>query len=140
MMNITYAIAYVSNGHTYHNWSGQIQDSFVTNNYLSQRFESESEAEFCLEKLFRDYHAIKKTEQELSSVDKKHSNFLRFEKKVSPYSDEVIRLHDEVENKKEDFQLEYGIRFQDLNFHTSENHFQIHKQYNYDPDDYRGYP
>lgn len=138
-MNISYAIAYVSNENSNHSWSGKNQNSFVINTYVSSRFDSEHEAEFYLEKLFRDYHEITKKEEELNILHKTHTNSLRT-RKTSPHSDEIILLCTDVETKKENFQLEHRISFDDLNFYNSDNHFQIHKQYNYDASAYRGYP
>lgn len=138
-MNITYALVYITRGYTYQVYTGVIQHEFDANTHVSQEFEDEREAVNHLEKLLRDYHTIAKTEQELYATDKNHSFLIRNNKK-SPHADDVIRLVEEVDKLKSDFQFEYGLSYDKLELHNSANHFQIHKKYSYDETAYRGYP
>lgn len=138
-MNITYAIIYINREYSYHRHIGDIQSEFDANAYVSQEFEDEREAVAHLEKLLRDYYQITKTEQELYAIDKNH-NFLIRNNKKSPHTDDVVRLVEEVDTKKSNFQSEYGIPYDKLDLHNSGNHFQIHKMYSYDESAYKGYP
>lgn len=138
-MNITYAIVYVARGYTYHVYTGAIQHEFDAITYVYQEFEDEHGAVNHLEKLLRDYYQITKTEQGLYATHKNHSFLIRNNKK-SPHADDVVRLVEEVDKQKSDFQSEYGLIYDNLELHNSANHFQIHKKYNYDETAYRGYP